>query len=152
MSQDVGTRTGGAAGQDTAPWLILGGIGTGFGLFAAAWFGGTVGVLAAGGGWAPPPFAFATAVTLVFRGGPGRVWPGHATAATVGITGADLTAFQACFKDQTTKAFVQGTNDSASKAGVNATPTVHVNGKDLPLQTIAGVKPDGLGDLIKQNA
>ena len=72
--------------------------------------------------------------------------------ATVGITGADLTSFQACYKDQTTKAFVQGTNDSASKAGVNATPTVHVNGKDLPLQTIAGVKPDGLGDLIKQNA
>jgi len=72
--------------------------------------------------------------------------------ATVGITGADLTSFQACYKDQTTKAFVQGTNDSASKAGVNATPSVHVNGKDLPLQTIAGVQPDGLGDLIKKNA
>jgi protein-disulfide isomerase len=72
--------------------------------------------------------------------------------ATVGITGADLTTFQACYKDQTTKAFVQGMNDSASKSGVNATPTVHVNGKDLPLQTIAGVQPDGLGDLIKQNA
>jgi protein-disulfide isomerase len=72
--------------------------------------------------------------------------------ATVGIAGADLTNFQACYKDQTTKAFVQGTNDSASKAGVNATPSLHVNGKDLPLQTIAGVQPDGLGDLIKQNA
>ncbi len=72
--------------------------------------------------------------------------------ANVGIAGADLTTFQACYKDQTTKAFVQGMNDSASKAGVNATPTFHVNGKDLPLQTIAGVQPDGLGDLIKQNA
>jgi protein-disulfide isomerase len=71
---------------------------------------------------------------------------------TVGITGADLTSFQACYDNQKTKAFVQGMNDSASKAGVNATPTFHVNGKDLPLQTIAGVQPDGLGDLIKQNA
>ncbi|HEX5334232.1 MAG TPA: thioredoxin domain-containing protein [Propionicimonas sp.] len=72
--------------------------------------------------------------------------------ATVGITGADLTTFQACYKDKTTKAFVQGMNDSASKSGVNATPSFHVNGKDLSLQTIAGVQPDGLGDLIKQNA
>lgn len=72
--------------------------------------------------------------------------------AAVGIAGADLTNFQACYKDQTTKAFVQGMNDSASKAGVNATPSFHVNGKDLPLQTIAGVAPEGLGDLIKQNA
>jgi protein-disulfide isomerase len=72
--------------------------------------------------------------------------------ATVGITGADLTSFQSCYDKQTTKAFVSGTNEAASKAGVNATPTFHVNGKDLSLQTIAGVKPEGLGDLIKQNA
>ncbi|HSK34512.1 MAG TPA: thioredoxin domain-containing protein [Propionicimonas sp.] len=69
-----------------------------------------------------------------------------------GITGADLTSFQACYDDQTTKAFVNGTNEAASKSGVNATPSVRVNGKDLSLQTIAGVQPDGLGDLIKQNA
>jgi len=72
--------------------------------------------------------------------------------AAVGIAGADLTSFQTCYDKQTTKAFVNGTNEQASKDKVNATPTVHVNGKDLPLKTIAGVAPTGLGDLIKQNA
>jgi type IV secretory pathway TraG/TraD family ATPase VirD4 len=71
--------------QDTAPWLILGGIGAGFVLFTGAWLGGTLGMLLAGGGWAPPAFGFATLATLLFRGGPGKVWPGHATAATVGM-------------------------------------------------------------------
>lgn len=72
--------------------------------------------------------------------------------AAVGITGADLTSFQACYDKQATKAFVSGTNEQAAKSGVNATPSVHVNGKDLPLKTIIGVQPDRLGDLIKQNA
>jgi len=72
--------------------------------------------------------------------------------AAVGISGADLTSFQSCYDDQTTKAFVNGTNEAASKAGVNATPTFHVNGKDVPLKSLAGVQPDGLGDLIKQSA
>lgn len=70
----------------------------------------------------------------------------------VGITGEALTSFQACYDKQLTKAFVSGTNDKAQQASVNATPTVHVNGKDLPLKTIATVSPDKLGDLIKQNA
>ena len=41
-----------------------------------------------------------------------------------GITGADLTSFQACYDDQTTKAFVSGTNEAASKSGVNAHPVL----------------------------
>lgn len=72
--------------------------------------------------------------------------------AAVGITGTDLTSFQSCYDTQATKAFVTGGNEQASKGGVNATPTVHVNGKDLALKTIAGVAPSGLGDLIRQNA
>ncbi len=72
--------------------------------------------------------------------------------AAAGITGTDLTSFQACFDNQATKAFVNGTNDLASKDGVNATPSVHVNGKDLTLQQIGAVQPSALGDLIKQNA
>ena len=72
--------------------------------------------------------------------------------AAVGISGADLTTFQACYKNQTTKAWVSGSNEAAAKDGVNSTPSVRVNGKDLPLQTIGGVAPAGLGDLIKQNA
>ena len=75
-----------------------------------------------------------------------------AIPATVGISGADLTSFQSCYDKQTTKAWVSGSNEAASKGGVNSTPTVRVNGKVLPLQTIGGVAPAGLGDLIKQNA
>lgn len=75
-----------------------------------------------------------------------------AIPAAAGITGTDLTSFQACYDQQATKAFVNGTNELASKDGVNATPSVHVNGKDLSLQQIGAVDPSGLGDLIKQNA
>lgn len=71
---------------------------------------------------------------------------------TVGITGDALTAFQACYDKQATKAFVNGTNELASKDGVNSTPTLRVNGKDVSLQDIAKVPATGLGDLIKQNA
>jgi protein-disulfide isomerase len=72
--------------------------------------------------------------------------------AAVGISGTDLTSFQACYDKQATKAFVNGTNEAASKSGVNGTPTFHVNGKDVPLKTFSTVEPSALGDLIKQNA
>lgn len=95
----------------------------------------------------------------VYANQPAKEGPGYADAllrdtipATAGITGDALTSFQACYDKQATKAFVDGTNEQASKAKVNSTPTVHVNGKDLPLQTIGQVQPAGLGDLIKQNS
>jgi protein-disulfide isomerase len=72
--------------------------------------------------------------------------------ATVGITGDSLTTFQACYDKQATKAFVNGTNDAASKDGVNSTPTVRVNGKDLAINDIAKVDPTKLGELIAQHA
>ena len=75
-----------------------------------------------------------------------------AIPSAVGITGSELTSFQTCFDSQTTKAFVNGTNEAASRSGINATPSVRVNGKDLSLETIGAVQPEGLGDLIKQNA
>ncbi|MGC3992881.1 MAG: thioredoxin domain-containing protein [Propionicimonas sp.] len=76
---------------------------------------------------------------------------------TVGITGADLTTFQSCYDNQSTKAFVNGTNEKGQQdmLAINkqvSTPTVHVNGKDLAINTIAGVSPDQLGDLITKNA
>ncbi len=75
--------------------------------------------------------------------------------ATVGITGADLTTFQACYDNQATKAFVTtmgdlGVQDMQSVNSRVATPTVFVNGKDLPLANFGD--PTTLLDLIKQNA
>lgn len=69
-----------------------------------------------------------------------------------GITGDALTTFQACFDSQATKAFVNGTNEKASRDKVRSTPTFRVNGNDLPLQTIGQVAPADLGNLIRQNA
>ena len=70
----------------------------------------------------------------------------------VGITGDALTTFQSCFDAQATKAFVNGTNEKASRDGVRSTPSFRVNGKDVPLQTIGQVAPADLGNLIQQNA
>lgn len=72
--------------------------------------------------------------------------------ASVGITADALTTFQKCYDSQSTKAFVQGTNDKALQDGVNGTPTLHVNGKDVPLSKFANVPAEGLGQLIKENA
>jgi protein-disulfide isomerase len=72
--------------------------------------------------------------------------------ASVGITGEALTKFQACYDQQSTKAFVQAMNDLASKDGITGTPSFHVNGKDIPLSDFSGVDPTMLGDLIKKNA
>lgn len=71
---------------------------------------------------------------------------------TVGITGENLMTFQSCFDKQSTKAFVNGTNEQASKSGITSTPTFRVNGKAIALQTIAQVQPADLGNLIRQNA
>uniref|UniRef100_UPI003F496023 type IV secretory system conjugative DNA transfer family protein n=1 Tax=Streptomyces sp. CA-250674 TaxID=3240059 RepID=UPI003F496023 len=53
-------------------------------LFSAAWLGGTLGVLVAGDGWAPPAYSVKSAIALA-SGGPDRLWPGHAVAASVGL-------------------------------------------------------------------
>lgn len=77
--------------------------------------------------------------------------------AAIGLAGEELTAFQACYDQQSTKAFVTGSNVKGTQdmLAVNqrvATPTVHVDGKDLPLNDIAGVDPSGLLDLIRSRA
>ncbi|WP_405889542.1 type IV secretory system conjugative DNA transfer family protein [Streptomyces sp. NBC_01136] len=78
---DNGTGSGGGI---AAPAAIVGVIFGGGALYLAGSLGGTLGVLLAGGGWAWPD----TSVKSVFRllgHGPGALWPGHATAATVGM-------------------------------------------------------------------
>ncbi|MFT4110228.1 DsbA family protein [Propionicimonas sp.] len=77
--------------------------------------------------------------------------------ASVGLTGTDLATFQSCYDNQSTKSFVNGTNELGQQdmLSINkqvSTPTVHVNGKDLPINTIAEVSPDDLGELITKNA
>ena len=72
--------------------------------------------------------------------------------ATLGLTGESLSGFQQCFDTRATQTFVKGTNDAAFKAGVNGTPTLKVNEKVIPLETISATSAADLGTLIKANA
>jgi protein-disulfide isomerase len=100
----------------------------------------------------------------IFENQPATEGDGYADAvlrdtipAAVGLTGDTLTSFQSCYDKQATKAFVNQSNELGQQdmLSINkkvATPTVHVNGKDLALSDIANVDPAGLLDLIKQHA
>ncbi|WP_219505144.1 type IV secretory system conjugative DNA transfer family protein [Nonomuraea ceibae] len=59
---------------DIAPWLILTGMVAVLVLVAMIWLGGTLGALATGAGWHPPPFSW----TLILRlaDGTEQHWPG----------------------------------------------------------------------------
>ena len=56
-----------------------------------------------------------------------------------GIKGDDLTTFQSCVTGQLHKALVAAITDNASRRGVNATPTIFVNGKQLKTANKAGL-------------
>nr|WP_300142900.1 thioredoxin domain-containing protein [Propionicimonas sp.] len=100
----------------------------------------------------------------VFENQPATEGDGYADAvlrdtipSEVGITGDALTSFQSCYDKQATKAFVNTSNELGQQdmLSVNkkvATPTIHVNGKDLPLSDIANVDPTKLLDLFTQYA
>lgn len=60
-----------------------------------------------------------------------------------GITGEALTAFQQCYDSRAMLGWVTGVEEAASKAGVNATPTLKVNGKTIDLTTL----PDDVSKL-----
>lgn len=79
---DSSNTAGAGAG---APLAVLGVIVGGTTLFTGAYVGGGIGVALAGGGWAPPPYSITSAKALVLDG-PGGLWPGHATAAGIGMT------------------------------------------------------------------
>lgn len=49
----------------------------------------------------------------------------------VGIQGDGLAKFQTCYNERQTLNFVKGANDQAGRDGVTATPTIHVNKKEL---------------------
>jgi len=78
---DNGTGSGGGI---AAPAAILGVVFGGGALYLAGCLGGTLGVALVGGGWAWPDSSVKSVFRLVGHG-PGALWPGHATAATVGM-------------------------------------------------------------------
>lgn len=71
--------------------------------------------------------------------------------ATVGITGEALTAFQACYDNRATRAFVESVDKSAYTDGVTGTPTLAVNGKVLSLAKLTDATPAGLKAFILAN-
>ncbi|MFZ1410020.1 MAG: thioredoxin domain-containing protein [Micropruina sp.] len=66
--------------------------------------------------------------------------------SAVGLNGDALTAFQKCYDDQATLDFVVGVEEAAVRNGIVPTPTVLVNGRDLP----SSAWPTGDGMLIRQ--
>jgi protein-disulfide isomerase len=52
-------------------------------------------------------------------------------AQHIGIKGSDLTTFDSCVAQETHKALVEALTEKASEAGINATPTMKVNGKTI---------------------
>ena len=87
--------------------------------------------------------AFSAYHGAIFAGQPETEGTGYTTqqlrvdfAATAGITGDKLTPFQQCYDNRATADFVQGTNEAASKGGVNSTPTIMVNGTKLDNNTV----------------
>lgn len=75
-------RPSGTSGTGPA-WAVLGVVVGTMALFSLAWVGGTLAVAVIGGGWHAPAYSGRT-LGFLLRGEPGRVWPGHGTAAAVG--------------------------------------------------------------------
>ncbi|MFT4294332.1 MAG: thioredoxin domain-containing protein [Micropruina sp.] len=53
-----------------------------------------------------------------------------------GIAGDALTRFQSCYDNKTMLSWVNGVEEASSKAGVNSTPAMKINGKDVDLGTL----------------
>ncbi len=67
-------------------------------------------------------------------------------AKLAGISGNDLTTFSSCVSTEEHKGLVQAITDNASKSGVNGTPTVKVNGKNVEATKSAVVKAIAAAD------
>lgn len=65
-------------------------------------------------------------------------------AATAGISGENLTKFQACYDSRATGNFVKAVEEMSSKAGVNSTPIIWVNGKPLDMNSAFSMTADQL--------
>ena len=58
-------------------------------------------------------------------------------ASKAGISGSALTTWTKCFDAKTHLGYAKDVETSAEKAGVFSTPTLKLNGKDLPLQQLS---------------
>ncbi|GLX06786.1 type IV secretory system conjugative DNA transfer family protein [Microbispora sp. NBRC 16548] len=66
------------------PWVLLGVLISAVLLLGMVWLGGSIGALAAGAGWNPPPFRLSTLIAMLRS--PSQVWPGVSSAMVwVGI-------------------------------------------------------------------
>lgn len=89
----------------------------------------------------------------VFAGQPAQEGAGYTDAQlagfarTAGITGSALQTWQACYSAKTHNQYVASVQNQADKDGVNGTPTIRLNGKDVPLSTLTG--PQSLDDAVK---
>ncbi len=68
-------------------------------------------------------------------------------ATTAGITGPALTTWQKCTSSGQHNTYVADVADTSGKAGINTTPTIKLNGKEIPLDTLT--TPDALTAQIK---
>ena len=99
--------------------------------------------------------AYSAYHNAIFAGQPTTEGAGYTTqqlrvdfAATAGITGDKLSTFQQCYDTRTTQAFVEGTNEKASAAGVNSTPTIMVNGTKLDNNTVFNQTTDAFRQTV----
>ena len=58
-------------------------------------------------------------------------------ASKAGISGSALTAWTKCFDAKTHQGYATAVETAAERAGVFSTPTLKLNGKDLPLQQLS---------------
>lgn len=89
----------------------------------------------------------------VYAGQPTREGEGYTDAQLrdfaqkAGITDAALQTWQSCYSAKTHNQYVVSVQNQADKDGVNGTPTIRLNGKDVALSTLTG--PQSLGDAVK---
>ncbi|MFD8525455.1 type IV secretory system conjugative DNA transfer family protein [Streptomyces capillispiralis] len=79
----------GARGDEQVTLAVTVLAGSVLALCGVVWFGGTLGVAVAGGGWRPPPFRLSTFFEIVSVG-PGTAWPQSPAAAVVGAVAVTL--------------------------------------------------------------
>ena len=99
--------------------------------------------------------AYSAYHNAIFAGQPEQEGQGYSTqqlrvdfASVAGITGDALSGFQSCYDTRATSSFVQGTNEGASKAGVNSTPTIMINGEKQNNNTLFQMTADAFRQQI----
>ena len=67
-------------------------------------------------------------------------------AEASGITGSDLDTWQKCYDARDHNQYVESVQMQSAKDGVNSTPTIKINGKQVQLQ---GLTPQSFADQVK---